>query len=62
MSTTGEEVGYQNAIRQITRSIRHRAKALEEACSVAAPDKLVELQIRLDEVEHMMQIVKSLHW
>ncbi len=62
MSATGEEVGYQNAVRQFTRSLRHRAKALAEACQSASPEKLVELRIRLDEVEHMLQTVKSLHW
>lgn len=61
MGTTGEEVGYQDAMRQVHRSLQRRMKSLQEALKDASSEKQNQLQTRISEVEHMLQIVESLH-
>ncbi|MCL6452899.1 MAG: helix-turn-helix domain-containing protein [Alicyclobacillus sp.] len=61
MSMTGEELGYQDAMRQVERALRRRAKALEEMEADASEEQLALLQARKAEVEHLIGVVQSLH-
>ncbi|MDQ0189718.1 hypothetical protein JI721_03555 [Alicyclobacillus cycloheptanicus] len=59
---TGAEIGYQDAIRQVLRSMQHRIKSLEEALSEAGQSsKASEIEHRIAEVRHLIEIVNSLH-
>lgn len=61
LGITGEDVGYRDAMRQIQKSLQRRLKTLEEDCKDASSDKQGALRIRISEVEHILQIVDSLH-
>jgi hypothetical protein len=61
MGTTGEEVGYQDAIRQVQRSLQRRMKSLQETLKDAPSEKQSQLHTRISEIEHILQIVESLH-
>lgn len=61
MGITGEEVGYQDAIRQVHRSLQRRLKSLQEECKDADENQQKELRIRISEVEHILHGVESLH-
>lgn len=58
---TGEELGYQDAIRQVLRHLQRRNKTLEAEQKKADENDIAEIQIRLSEVEHMIHVVESLH-
>lgn len=59
--STEEEIGYQDAMRQVHRALQRRLKSLQEELHTAeGPDK-EQLQIRIAEVEHLIQTVESLH-
>ncbi|MCL6599437.1 hypothetical protein [Alicyclobacillus macrosporangiidus] len=60
MGATGEEIGYQDAIRQVRRSLERRLKALQEALDGADDKRAQELRVRISEVEHMVRVVESL--
>jgi hypothetical protein len=57
---TEEEIGYQDAIRQVYRSLQRRLKNLQEQLK-SSPEEAAELKIRISEVEHLMRTVESLH-
>jgi hypothetical protein len=61
MAKTGEEVGYEDAKRQVQRCLQRRMKALEESLRDAEEEQKPELRTRILEVKHIMQIVESLH-
>jgi hypothetical protein len=61
MAKTGEEVGYEDAKRQVHRCLQRRVKALEESLRDASEEQKPELRARILEVKHIMQIVESLH-
>jgi hypothetical protein len=62
MAKTGEEIGYEDAMRQVQRCLQRRLKALEESLRDAEEEaKKSELRARILEVKHIMQIVESLH-
>lgn len=59
---TGEQVGFENAMRQVRRTLSHRLKSLEEERSESQDDaKGQELTHRILEVEHLLEVVKTLH-
>ncbi|WAH42858.1 hypothetical protein NZD89_05360 [Alicyclobacillus fastidiosus] len=58
---TSERVGYRDAVRQVHRAFEHRIHHLQEALKVASGDKAIEIKHRIDEIEHLMEIVDSLH-
>ncbi len=59
--STEEDVGYQDAMRQVQRSIARRLKNLEEQFKDAEPDDKAILQARMDELHHMEHVLESLH-
>lgn len=59
--STEAELGYRDAIHQITRSLQRRHKTLEDDCKEAVADKQQELHVRMQELEHILQILESLH-
>ncbi|MFB5189631.1 hypothetical protein [Alicyclobacillus fastidiosus] len=58
---TSERLGYRDAVRQVHRALEHRIHHLRDALKDASGDKAVEIKHRIDEVEHLMGIVDSLH-
>ncbi|MCL6637749.1 MAG: hypothetical protein K6T26_07355 [Alicyclobacillus sp.] len=60
MAATGEEIGYEDAMRQVMRSLQRRWKLLQEEARTAEPARQQELRIRMSEVEHLQQVVESL--
>lgn len=59
---TGEQVGFENAVRQMQRALSHRLKGLEEERSETADEvKRRELTVRMAEVEHLLGVLKTLH-
>lgn len=58
---TGEELGYQDAIRQVQRSIHRRLKVLEEESKEAEGDHATQLEVRISELNHVLRVVESLH-
>ncbi|MCL6516678.1 hypothetical protein [Alicyclobacillus sp.] len=61
MAATGEEIGYRDAIRQVHRSLERRLKALRDALDGAEEARKAEIRVRIDEVEHIIRVVESLH-
>lgn len=59
--STEEDVGYQDAMRQVQRSISRRLKSLEEQWKEAEPDDKETLQARIDELHHIEHVLESLH-
>lgn len=60
MAKTGEELGYEDARRQVLRSLQRRLKSLQDAQKDAPEDKRTELRARISEVEHLLNVVESL--
>lgn len=59
---TGEDIGYDGAIRQVVRTLTHRVKALEEErADVDDDDQRVEIDTRIDEVSRLLSVLKTLH-
>ncbi len=58
--STEAELGYHDAIHQISRSMQRRLKALEDAAKAADETKQKELRVRMDEIHHLLQVVESL--
>jgi hypothetical protein len=58
---TGEELGYQDAMRQVQRSIQRRLKALETECKEETGPAVNTLEIQISELQHVLKIVESLH-
>lgn len=61
MSMTGEEVGYHDAMRQVTRAMQRRYKALEEELESATEREAPEIRGRMKEVKHMLEVIETLH-
>lgn len=60
--STEEELGYQDAMRQVQRALHRRLKALEEELSDATEQaESVELKHRMKEIHHLIEVVNSLH-
>ncbi|QQE78049.1 hypothetical protein [Alicyclobacillus sp. SO9] len=59
--STEEEIGYADAIRQVSRSLQRRMKSIEDELKTADEDVRTEFEVRLDELHHMMHTVESLH-
>lgn len=59
--STEEEIGYHDAIRQISKSLQRRLKTLEDKLKEADEEDHDEIQIRMDELEHMVHTLESLH-
>lgn len=58
---TEAELGYSDAIHQVTRSLQRRLKALEDEGKQAEEDKQEEIRFRMLEIEHLLQVIESLH-
>ena len=66
---TSEEMGYQDAIRQVTRSFERHLKSLLESQKLLNEEPQTEgkaaashdVSIRIAEVRHLLQVVESLH-
>lgn len=58
---TGEDLGYQDAMRQFERSIHRRIKTLEEESKDLEEHKREEHKIRLSELHHILEVLSSLH-
>lgn len=58
---TEENIGYQDAIRQVQRSIQRRLKLLQEQLKDATAEKEIQLEARIDELHHVTQVIESLH-
>lgn len=61
MSKTGEEIGYEDAMRQIERALNRRLKALKELEEEDNPEETAMIHARYEEVKHLIQVVESLH-
>lgn len=59
--STNEDLGYRDAIRQVQRALQRRLKALEEARRGTDPQVVREYTIRIEELEHMLNVIESLH-
>ncbi|MCL6442777.1 MAG: hypothetical protein K6T83_04845 [Alicyclobacillus sp.] len=64
---TEAELGYQDAIRQVHRSVQRRLKTLQNEAKELAKTgdenskAHVELHWRMEELKHVLQIIESLH-
>lgn len=59
--STEAELGYQDAIRQVQRSLARRLKSLQENDKNTSNTSSAECKIRISEIEHLMKILESLH-
>ena len=57
---TEAERGYQDAIRHVTRALEHRRHKLEEADPGEFAGGADERRARIDEIEHLMEVIRSL--
>lgn len=59
---TREQVAFEDAVRQMQRALSHRLKSLEEERSELADEgERKELTLRIEEVEHMLDVLNTLH-
>ncbi|WDL95565.1 hypothetical protein [Alicyclobacillus sp. ALC3] len=59
---TREQVAFDDALRQMQRALSHRLKSLEaERSELADETERKELTLRIEEVEHMLDVLKTLH-
>jgi hypothetical protein len=61
MTMTPEEIGYQDAVRQVHRSLQRRLKTLEDEHKHSPEPVQTEISVRISEVKHIMNVVESLH-
>lgn len=61
MSMTGEEVGYQDAIRQVVRAMHRRLKSIQSDMEGADPEESLKLKAKAEEVKHLINVIESLH-
>jgi len=59
--STEAEVGYADAMRQLHRNLERRLKVLMDALHGADEDTRKENEIRISEIQHMIDVVESLH-
>jgi hypothetical protein len=59
--STEAELGYSDAMHQVTRSLQRRLKALEDEGKQAEEDRQDEIRFRMLEIEHLLQVIESLH-
>lgn len=59
--STEEELGYRDAMRQVTRSLQRRLKGLEDELHEASDRQKEEIEIRVDEINHLLHTLDSLH-
>lgn len=60
--STEEELGYEDAIRQVVRSMQRRHKALQEERDNTNDKNLIaELRWRMEEIDHLLEMMHSLH-
>jgi len=59
--STEEELGYHDAIRQVQRSLQRRLKTLHDSMKAADGKSIKECEVRISEIEHILQVVDSLH-
>jgi len=59
--STEAELGYRDAIRQVERCLQRRMKSLQEERKNASEQAALEIRIRISEIEHVLEIVESLH-
>ena len=59
--STEEELVYNDAIRQIQRSLHRRLKALEESLGEVEEEEHAGIKIRMDELKRVLQMLDSLH-
>ncbi|SIS54938.1 hypothetical protein SAMN05421799_101273 [Alicyclobacillus vulcanalis] len=57
---TEAERGYQDAIRHVTRALEHRRHKLEESEPDEFEGGAEEQRARMDEIDHLLEIVRSL--
>jgi hypothetical protein len=53
-------MGYEDAIRQVTKSLQRRRNALMETAE-KDPTRAAFIAERVEEIDHLLQIVESLH-
>lgn len=58
--STEAELGYHDAIHQVSRSLQRRLKVLEDELKEADEPKHQELKVRMDEIRHLLQVLESL--
>ncbi len=59
---TREQVAFEDAVRQMQRALSHRLKSLEEERRELADEgERKELTLRIEEVEHMLDVLNTLH-
>ncbi|WP_067621395.1 hypothetical protein [Alicyclobacillus acidiphilus] len=59
---TEEQRGYEDAIHQIHKALeRRKHHLLEQAPKSCDDDTSKQIQIRLSEIDHVIEIVRSLH-
>ncbi|MCY0888586.1 MAG: hypothetical protein OWQ59_09050 [Alicyclobacillaceae bacterium] len=58
--STEAEMGYEDAIRQVTKSLQRRRNALMETAE-KDPTRAAFIAERVEEIDHLLQIVESLH-
>jgi flagellar hook-associated protein FlgK len=59
--STEEEIGYRDAIRQVTRSLQRRLKGFEDQLHEVSEDERKEIGVRMNEINHLLHTVESLH-
>jgi hypothetical protein len=59
---TEEQVGYADAIRQVYRALERRLHHLQDGLNPELPkETATDIRIRMDEVQHMIKVIESLH-
>lgn len=58
--STEAEMGYEDAIRQVTKSLQRRRNALMETAEKDQA-RAAFIAERVEEIDHLLQIVESLH-
>ncbi|WAH37875.1 hypothetical protein [Alicyclobacillus dauci] len=59
---TEEQVGYEDAMRQVHRALERRLHHLKDQLKdTDEADSVHEMRVRVSELEHVLKIVDSLH-
>lgn len=57
---TEEQRGYHDAMNQLHKALERRKHHLQEQAP-HSEDKEAEMEIRISEIDHMLEIIRSLH-
>ncbi|MFD1676697.1 hypothetical protein [Alicyclobacillus fodiniaquatilis] len=58
---TEEQVGYRDAMRQLHKAMERRLHHLQEQMKSSSETKQSELHVRIEEVQHVLEVIQSLH-